>query len=152
MPFLLATASVYLFITELRDTHGKALACHTVCLALAFTCLAATQLAGHAFPTVACNIMGEQQTLYRSQSWSTAKIILIYRWCLELKNLFFFRSVISTFAMTLLNYLCVKLHLLSYIGYKSTESHCSSCRWQERKNLSVSTKRYSLRFVTVKKF
>ncbi|KAF9797375.1 hypothetical protein SFRURICE_005851, partial [Spodoptera frugiperda] len=37
VPFLLATASVYLFITELRDTHGKALACHTVCLALAFT-------------------------------------------------------------------------------------------------------------------
>ncbi|KAJ8731514.1 hypothetical protein PYW07_004678 [Mythimna separata] len=57
VPFLLATASVYLFITELRDTHGKALACHTVCLALAFTCLAATQLAGHAFPKVACTIM-----------------------------------------------------------------------------------------------
>ncbi|XP_047029890.1 G-protein coupled receptor Mth2-like [Helicoverpa zea] len=57
VPFLLATAFVYLFITELRDTHGKALACHTVCLALAFTCLAATQLAGHAFPTVACTIM-----------------------------------------------------------------------------------------------
>ncbi|XP_050559782.1 G-protein coupled receptor Mth2 [Spodoptera frugiperda] len=57
VPFLLATASVYLFITELRDTHGKALACHTVCLALAFTCLAATQLAGHAFPAAACNVM-----------------------------------------------------------------------------------------------
>ncbi|KAJ8721966.1 hypothetical protein PYW08_004368 [Mythimna loreyi] len=57
VPFLLATATVYLCITELRDTHGKALACHTVCLALAFTCLAATQLAGHAFPKVACTIM-----------------------------------------------------------------------------------------------
>ncbi|KAJ0176751.1 hypothetical protein K1T71_007930 [Dendrolimus kikuchii] len=57
VPFLLVTACVYLFITELRDTHGKALACHTVCLALAFSCLAATQLAGHAFPTPACTIM-----------------------------------------------------------------------------------------------
>ncbi|XP_075978034.1 G-protein coupled receptor Mth2-like [Anticarsia gemmatalis] len=57
VPFLLATACVYLLITELRDTHGKALACHTVCLAMAFTCLAATQLAGHAFPKVACTIM-----------------------------------------------------------------------------------------------
>lgn len=57
VPFLLATACVYLFITELRDTHGKALACHTVCLAIAFSCLAATQLAGHAFPSTACTIM-----------------------------------------------------------------------------------------------
>ncbi|KAG6440646.1 hypothetical protein O3G_MSEX001410 [Manduca sexta] len=57
VPFLLITACVYLLITELRDTHGKALACHTICLALAFTCLAATQLAGHAFPVVACTIM-----------------------------------------------------------------------------------------------
>ncbi|CAB3236733.1 unnamed protein product [Arctia plantaginis] len=57
VPFLLATACVYLFITELRDTHGKALACHTLCLAVAFTCLATTQLAGHAFPVVACTVM-----------------------------------------------------------------------------------------------
>ncbi|XP_063536112.1 G-protein coupled receptor Mth2-like [Cydia strobilella] len=57
VPFLLATACVYTFITELRDTHGKALACHSTCLAIAFSCLAATQLAGHAFPVLACTIM-----------------------------------------------------------------------------------------------
>lgn len=57
VPFLLATACVYLCICELRDTHGKALACHTICLALAFVCLATTQLAGHAFPSTACNVM-----------------------------------------------------------------------------------------------
>lgn len=64
MPFLLATAYVYLFITELRDTHGKALACHSICLAIAFSCLAATQLAGHAFPSTACNIMGKLKINY----------------------------------------------------------------------------------------
>ncbi|KAL4707772.1 hypothetical protein ACJJTC_001718 [Scirpophaga incertulas] len=57
VPFLLATAAVYLFITELRDTHGKALSCHTISLAIAFLCLASTQLAGHAFPTTACTLM-----------------------------------------------------------------------------------------------
>ncbi|XP_045498771.1 G-protein coupled receptor Mth2-like isoform X2 [Colias croceus] len=57
VPFLLATTCVYLFITELRDTHGKALACHSLSLAVAFSCLAATQLAGHAFPNTACTIM-----------------------------------------------------------------------------------------------
>ncbi|XP_045772511.1 G-protein coupled receptor Mth2-like [Maniola jurtina] len=57
VPFLLATATIYTFITELRDTHGKALACHSICLAVAFSCLAATQLAGHAFPSPACTIM-----------------------------------------------------------------------------------------------
>ncbi|XP_026492342.2 G-protein coupled receptor Mth2-like [Vanessa tameamea] len=57
VPFLIVTACVYIFITELRDTHGKALACHSICLAIAFSCLAATQLAGHAFPATACNIM-----------------------------------------------------------------------------------------------
>ncbi|XP_038209974.1 G-protein coupled receptor Mth2-like [Zerene cesonia] len=57
VPFLLATTCVYLFITELRDTHGKALACHSTSLAVAFSCLAATQLAGHAFPNTACTIM-----------------------------------------------------------------------------------------------
>ncbi|XP_072949099.1 G-protein coupled receptor Mth2-like [Epargyreus clarus] len=57
VPFLLATACVYTFITELRDTHGKALSCHAICLAIAFSCLATTQLAGHAFPKPACTIM-----------------------------------------------------------------------------------------------
>ncbi|XP_049873267.1 G-protein coupled receptor Mth2-like [Pectinophora gossypiella] len=57
VPFLLATACVYTFITELRDTHGKALACHSMCLAIAFCCLAITQLAGHAFPPTACTII-----------------------------------------------------------------------------------------------
>ncbi|XP_014357678.2 G-protein coupled receptor Mth2 [Papilio machaon] len=57
VPFLLATACVYILIKELRDTHGKALACHATCLAVAFSCLAATQLAGHAFPQTICTIM-----------------------------------------------------------------------------------------------
>ncbi|RVE51681.1 hypothetical protein evm_003653 [Chilo suppressalis] len=57
VPFLLATAAIYIFITELRDTHGKALACHTICLAIAFLCLATTQLAGHAFPVPVCSTM-----------------------------------------------------------------------------------------------
>ncbi|XP_011548161.3 G-protein coupled receptor Mth2 [Plutella xylostella] len=57
VPFLLATACVYTLIRELRDTHGKALACHSVSLATAFSCLAATQLAGHAFPTLVCSVM-----------------------------------------------------------------------------------------------
>ncbi|CAG9786608.1 unnamed protein product [Diatraea saccharalis] len=57
VPFLLATAAVYILIRELRDTHGKALACHTICLAIAFSCLAATQLAGHAFPVAVCSVM-----------------------------------------------------------------------------------------------
>ncbi|XP_041979183.1 G-protein coupled receptor Mth2-like [Aricia agestis] len=57
VPFLLATAVVYLCITELRDTHGKALACHSIFLAVAFICLAATQLAGHAFPAAVCTTM-----------------------------------------------------------------------------------------------
>lgn len=59
VPFLLATACVYTLIRELRDTHGKALACHSVSLATAFSCLAATQLAGHAFPTLVCSVMGK---------------------------------------------------------------------------------------------
>lgn len=53
------TACVYVFIIELRDTHGKALACHSICLAIAFSCLATTQLAGHAFPATICNVMGK---------------------------------------------------------------------------------------------
>ncbi|OWR52401.1 G-protein coupled receptor Mth2 [Danaus plexippus plexippus] len=57
VPFLIATAGIYILIKELRDTHGKALACHSICLAVAFSCLAATQLAGHAFPVTACTIM-----------------------------------------------------------------------------------------------
>ncbi|KAL0838988.1 hypothetical protein ABMA28_016985 [Loxostege sticticalis] len=57
VPFLIATACVYTFITVLRDTHGKALACHTICLAVAFSCLATTQLAGHAFPNGVCTVM-----------------------------------------------------------------------------------------------
>ncbi|XP_068633297.1 G-protein coupled receptor Mth2-like [Battus philenor] len=57
VPFLLATACIYTFIKELRDTHGKALACHSVCLAIAFSCLAATQLTGQNFPTTVCTVM-----------------------------------------------------------------------------------------------
>ncbi|XP_013183223.1 G-protein coupled receptor Mth2 [Amyelois transitella] len=57
VPFLLFTAFIYIYITELRDTHGKSLACHTICLAMAFLCLAATQLAGHAFPITVCSVM-----------------------------------------------------------------------------------------------
>ncbi|KAJ2948974.1 hypothetical protein O0L34_g5914 [Tuta absoluta] len=57
VPFLLATVCVYLFIRELRDTHGKALACHCMCLAVAFCCLAITQLAGDEFSSTACTII-----------------------------------------------------------------------------------------------
>lgn len=81
VPFLLATASVYLLITELRDTHGKALACHTLCLAMAFSCLAATQLAGHAFPTLACTIMGKCKDLIHLWShielWTQRRLLLL---------------------------------------------------------------------------
>ncbi|KAM3965342.1 G-protein coupled receptor Mth2 [Aphomia sociella] len=57
VPFLLFTAFVFIYITKLRDNHGKALSCHSACLAIAFLCLAATQLAGHAFPNTICTIM-----------------------------------------------------------------------------------------------
>ncbi|KAJ9598187.1 hypothetical protein L9F63_011125, partial [Diploptera punctata] len=46
VPFLIATMLVYCLIPELRDLHGKSLACHVSCLAVAYVFLAAVQLVG----------------------------------------------------------------------------------------------------------
>lgn len=39
VPCLLLTAFFYLKIDEFRDIHGKSLACHSICLAVAYTFL-----------------------------------------------------------------------------------------------------------------
>lgn len=44
VPCLLLTAFFYVKIGELRDLHGKSLACHSVCLAIAYTLLSIVQL------------------------------------------------------------------------------------------------------------
>lgn len=44
VPCLLWTAFFYVKIGELRDLHGKSLACHSVCLAIAYTLLSIVQL------------------------------------------------------------------------------------------------------------
>lgn len=44
VPCLLLTAFFYVKIDELRDLHGKSLACHSVCLAVAYTLLSIVQL------------------------------------------------------------------------------------------------------------
>ncbi|XP_049946639.1 G-protein coupled receptor Mth2-like [Schistocerca serialis cubense] len=54
VPFLVATAWVYLRFPQLRDLHGRALANHALCLAAAYLSLSVTQLAGHRFSTGAC--------------------------------------------------------------------------------------------------
>lgn len=46
VPFLAATFIIFMFIPELRDTHGKCLSCHVVCLAVAYIALAIVQLTG----------------------------------------------------------------------------------------------------------
>ncbi|GBP61314.1 G-protein coupled receptor Mth2 [Eumeta japonica] len=70
VPFLLATICVYTFIVELRTTYGKCLACHCACLATAFSCLAATQLGGDAFPQPICTLMGTKPYVCFSMSHS----------------------------------------------------------------------------------
>ncbi|XP_049833014.1 G-protein coupled receptor Mth2-like isoform X1 [Schistocerca gregaria] len=54
VPFLVATAWVYLWFPELRDLHGKSLASHALCLAVAYVALSITQLAGDRIVTGAC--------------------------------------------------------------------------------------------------
>lgn len=44
VPCLLLTAYLYVQIDELRDMHGKSLACHSVCLAVAYALLSVMQL------------------------------------------------------------------------------------------------------------
>lgn len=44
VPCLLLTAALYLCIDELRDLHGKSLACHSICLAMAFIFLSIVQM------------------------------------------------------------------------------------------------------------
>jgi hypothetical protein len=40
---LLITAALYLMVPELKDLHGKSLACHSISLAIGFFLLAFTQ-------------------------------------------------------------------------------------------------------------
>lgn len=44
VPCLLLTAFLYIKIGELRDLHGKSLACHCICLAIAYTFLSIIQV------------------------------------------------------------------------------------------------------------
>lgn len=46
VPCLLATVFFYLYIPELRNLHGKSLACHSLCLAIGFLLLSIAQLKG----------------------------------------------------------------------------------------------------------
>lgn len=46
VPCLLATAYFYLAIPQLRNLHGKSLACHSLCLALGFLLLSVVQIRG----------------------------------------------------------------------------------------------------------
>lgn len=46
VPCLLATAYFYLVIPQLRNLHGKSLACHSLCLALGFLLLSVVQIRG----------------------------------------------------------------------------------------------------------
>lgn len=56
VPCLLLTAALYFSIDELRDLHGKSLACHSICLALAFILLSIVQINGHVTPAICSNI------------------------------------------------------------------------------------------------
>ncbi|KAG4069093.1 hypothetical protein HA402_008404 [Bradysia odoriphaga] len=47
VPCLLATAYFYLYIPELRNLHGKSLACHSLCLAIGFLMLSIAQINGN---------------------------------------------------------------------------------------------------------
>lgn len=46
VPCLLVTAFFYLAIRQLRNLHGKSLACHCICLAIGFLLLSAVQIRG----------------------------------------------------------------------------------------------------------
>lgn len=46
VPCLFLTAFLYIWIDDLRDLHGKSLACHSICLAIGFIFLASVQISG----------------------------------------------------------------------------------------------------------
>ncbi|KAL0110869.1 hypothetical protein PUN28_014070 [Cardiocondyla obscurior] len=54
VPFLILTIAAYMITPRLWDVHGKALCHYCGCLALAFTTLAITQLAGAQLPLQVC--------------------------------------------------------------------------------------------------
>lgn len=56
VPCLLLTATLYFCIDELRDLHGKSLACHSICLAMAFICLSVVQIDGRVSTTLVAGI------------------------------------------------------------------------------------------------
>lgn len=56
VPCLLLTAALYICIDELRDLHGKSLACHSICLAMAFIFLSIVQIDGRAVPAICSGI------------------------------------------------------------------------------------------------
>lgn len=56
VPCLLLTAALYFCIDELRDLHGKSLACHSICLALAFILLSMVQIDGRVTSTICSGV------------------------------------------------------------------------------------------------
>jgi hypothetical protein len=50
---------VYCLIPELRDLHGKSLACHVLCLYVAYILLVAVQLGGETLNQKLCVSVGE---------------------------------------------------------------------------------------------
>lgn len=52
---------MYTAIPELNNLHGKSLACHVLCLAVAFFALALVQLTGETFPKDACIAVGKSK-------------------------------------------------------------------------------------------
>lgn len=56
VPCLLLTAALYFCIDELRDLHGKSLACHSICLAMAFIFLSIVQIDGQATAAICSGI------------------------------------------------------------------------------------------------
>jgi hypothetical protein len=63
VPFLIVTMLVYLLVPELRDLHGKSLACHVLCLSVAYIFLAAVQLGGETFDQKLCVTVGEYRLI-----------------------------------------------------------------------------------------
>lgn len=47
VPCLFVTTFFYIHIDELRNLHGKSLACHSLCLAIAFLLISVAQIRGH---------------------------------------------------------------------------------------------------------
>lgn len=59
VPFLAATFIIFMFIPDLRDTHGKCLSCHVACLAIGYIALAVVQLTGEELSHNVCVTLGE---------------------------------------------------------------------------------------------